>query len=132
MLNRKTYFIREHVGFMKLSDTYDILDPDTQEQIGIAKEKPGAPIRPGFIGHRFGQLLDEAEIAVPEKGGPTLHSLRTGFLTLLAETGVSPDLTAPVAGHVDGDVARRWYIEQSAEAARSAWDQVAGRLTGET
>ncbi|RMF66749.1 MAG: oxidoreductase, partial [Calditrichaeota bacterium] len=42
MLNRKTYFIREHVGFMKLSDTYDILDPETQEQLGIAKEKPGA------------------------------------------------------------------------------------------
>ena len=45
MLNRKTYFIREHVGFMKLSDTYDILDPETQEQIGIAKEKPGALIQ---------------------------------------------------------------------------------------
>jgi uncharacterized protein YxjI len=44
MLNRKTYFIREHIGFMKLSDTYDILDPETQEQIGIAKEKPGALI----------------------------------------------------------------------------------------
>lgn len=41
MLNRKTYFIREHVGFMKLSDTYDILDPETQAQIGIAQEKPG-------------------------------------------------------------------------------------------
>jgi uncharacterized protein YxjI len=39
MLSRKTYFIREHVGFMKLSDTFDILDPETQEQIGIAKEK---------------------------------------------------------------------------------------------
>ena len=45
MLNRKSYFIREHVGFMKLSDTYDILDPETQEQIGIAKEKPGAHIQ---------------------------------------------------------------------------------------
>ena len=44
MLNRKTYFIREHVGLMKLSDTYDILDPETQEQLGIAKEKPGALI----------------------------------------------------------------------------------------
>lgn len=42
MLNRKSYFIREHVGFMKLSDTYDILDPETQQQLGIAKEKPGA------------------------------------------------------------------------------------------
>ena len=42
MLNRRSYFIREHVGFMKLADTYDILDPETQDQIGIAKEKPGA------------------------------------------------------------------------------------------
>ena len=41
MLNRKSYFIREHVGLMKLSDTYDILDPETQKQLGIAKEKPG-------------------------------------------------------------------------------------------
>jgi uncharacterized protein YxjI len=41
MLSRKTYFIREHVGVFKLSDTYDILDPETNEQLGIAKEKPG-------------------------------------------------------------------------------------------
>ena len=45
MLNRKTYFIREHVGFMKLSDTYDIFDPETQVQVGVAKEKPGAAIK---------------------------------------------------------------------------------------
>lgn len=40
MLDRSAYFIREHVGFLKLSDTYDILDPATQMQLGIAKEKP--------------------------------------------------------------------------------------------
>lgn len=39
MLNLSTYFIREHVGFLKLSDTYDILDPRTNVQVGIAKEK---------------------------------------------------------------------------------------------
>lgn len=41
MLNRKNYFIKERVGFMKLVDTYDILDPETQQAIGIAKEEPG-------------------------------------------------------------------------------------------
>ena len=41
MLNRKMFFIREHVGVLKLSNTYDILDPETKEQLGIAKEKPG-------------------------------------------------------------------------------------------
>ena len=45
MLDRTAYYIKEHVGFLKFSDTYDILDPDTQEQIGIAKEKPGALIQ---------------------------------------------------------------------------------------
>ena len=44
MLNRQTYFIREHIGFLKLSDTYDILDAQTQSQLGIAREKPGALI----------------------------------------------------------------------------------------
>lgn len=45
MLDRTAYYIREHVGFLKLSDTYDILDPETQQQIGIAKEKPGTLIQ---------------------------------------------------------------------------------------
>ena len=34
MLNRKQYFIKEHVGMMKLTDVYDILDPETQAKIG--------------------------------------------------------------------------------------------------
>lgn len=45
MLDRTAYYIKEHVGFLKLSDTFDILDPDTQEQLGIAKEKPGALVQ---------------------------------------------------------------------------------------
>jgi uncharacterized protein YxjI len=44
MLTRKTYFIRERVGLLKLADIYDILDPETQQQIGIAKEKPGTHV----------------------------------------------------------------------------------------
>lgn len=38
MLNRRNYFIREHAGVFKLKDTYDILDPETREQIGYATE----------------------------------------------------------------------------------------------
>ncbi|EIQ00839.1 hypothetical protein OpiT1DRAFT_05395 [Opitutaceae bacterium TAV1] len=39
MLNRTTWFIREHVGLLKLSDTYDILDPGTRTRIGQAREE---------------------------------------------------------------------------------------------
>jgi uncharacterized protein YxjI len=38
MLNLKTYLIKEHVGMMKLHDTYDIFDAETNEQVGVAKE----------------------------------------------------------------------------------------------
>ena len=43
-LDRKVYFIREHVGMLKLSNTYDILDPETQEQLAVAKEEPGTMV----------------------------------------------------------------------------------------
>ncbi|HEX8616294.1 MAG TPA: phospholipid scramblase-related protein [Thermoanaerobaculia bacterium] len=44
MLDRKTYVVRERVGLMKLVDTYDLLDPQTGQQLGIAKEEP-----PGLV-----------------------------------------------------------------------------------
>jgi hypothetical protein len=41
MLDRKTYVVKERVAMLKLTDTYDILDPDSGAQIGVAKEEPG-------------------------------------------------------------------------------------------
>lgn len=40
LLDRKVFFIKERVAVMKLTDTYDILDPETKQKIGIAKEEP--------------------------------------------------------------------------------------------
>ena len=42
LLERTSFFIRERVAVIKLTDTYDILDPMTQQVIGIAKEEPPA------------------------------------------------------------------------------------------
>src|SRR5258706_3651726 len=38
LLDRTTFFIKERVAIVKLTDTYDILDPATGQQIGIARE----------------------------------------------------------------------------------------------
>ncbi len=38
MLELQNYFVKEHVGFGKMHDVYDILDPDPQEKVGIATE----------------------------------------------------------------------------------------------
>lgn len=39
LLNRTTYLIKEQVAFMKLTDRYDIFDPESGEQLGFAMEK---------------------------------------------------------------------------------------------
>lgn len=45
LLNHKTFFIKEHVAMMKLAGAYDIYDPETNNQIGIAKEEPGGLVK---------------------------------------------------------------------------------------
>jgi uncharacterized protein YxjI len=50
LLSRTGYFVKEHVGLLKLTDTYDILDPETKQQVGIAKDEP-----PGWA--KFARLL---------------------------------------------------------------------------
>jgi uncharacterized protein YxjI len=44
LLENKVFFVKEQVEFMKLAGTYDIFHPETNQQIGVAKEEPG-----GFI-----------------------------------------------------------------------------------
>jgi len=39
MLDLNTYIIKEHVGMLKLTDTYDIFDADSGDQVGVAKEE---------------------------------------------------------------------------------------------
>jgi hypothetical protein len=41
VFDRKAFLVKERVGFLKLSDTYDIFDPSTGAQIGIAREQIG-------------------------------------------------------------------------------------------
>lgn len=40
LLGHRNYFVKEHVGVLKLTDAYDILDPATRQLLGTAKEEP--------------------------------------------------------------------------------------------
>ncbi len=44
MLDKRTYFVKEHVGLMKLHEAYDILDPETGELLAEAREE-ASPLR---------------------------------------------------------------------------------------
>lgn len=85
------YFVRERVGFMKLSDTYDILDPASQAQLGIAQEKPGTLI------HILRFLVNKSmlptkvfvyEGANPEDHTKLLFSIQRGFTFLRSKVHI--------------------------------------------
>lgn len=100
MLDRRMYFIRERVGFLKLSDVYDILDPETRSQLGIAKEKPGALIHVlRFLVNK--QLLPTKVFVYegdnPEDEARLLFSIQRG-LTLFRSKVDILDRTGKVVG----------------------------------
>jgi len=77
MFDRKTYVVKERVGLMKLTDTYDLLDPDTGAPIGIAKEEPPDVIKylRLLVNNRW---LPTTVNVYEREGGPVLLSVRRG------------------------------------------------------
>jgi uncharacterized protein YxjI len=68
LLSRSTFFIREHVAFMKLTDAYDILDPMTGGQLGLAKEEPKA----AWVRLLINKALLPTTVVVYEADGKTV------------------------------------------------------------
>ncbi|MBN2714186.1 MAG: oxidoreductase [Planctomycetes bacterium] len=93
MLDMQSWFIREHVGMLKLTDTYDILDPDTNEQVGIAKENPGGlmtVLRLAVNKQMLPTRVDIYEGAVAE--GRPAFSIKRGFTLLRSKIDIlSPE-----------------------------------------
>ncbi|MEO7426309.1 MAG: phospholipid scramblase-related protein [Fibrobacteria bacterium] len=91
MLDRKAFFIREHVGLLKLSETYDILDPESRAQLGVAKEKPG------LFFHLLRLLVNKRLLptklfiyqgADPEDESRLLFSLHRGFALFVSKVEI--------------------------------------------
>ena len=95
MLDKTAYFIREHVGLLKLTDTYDILDPDTQEQVAIAKEKTSGLILALRLVVDKQMLPTNVHVYAgdnPEDEDALLFSIRRGFTFLRSQVDVvGPD-----------------------------------------
>jgi uncharacterized protein YxjI len=75
-----SYLIREHVGMLKLTDTYDIFDGTTGEQLAIAKEKKG------MLNTIAGMLMNKRNLPTrldvhegTDINGPIAFSLTRGF-----------------------------------------------------
>lgn len=45
LFEQATLLVKEHVGLMKLADTYDLLHPQSGQLLGVAREEPGDLIK---------------------------------------------------------------------------------------
>jgi uncharacterized protein YxjI len=87
MLDRKTFLIKERVGFLRLVDTFDIYDPATGAKIGMAREVIGPLLKVLrlVISKRLLPTLVEVR---QEESGPPLLSMQRGAHLLRARVSV--------------------------------------------
>ncbi len=86
MLDKRTYFVREHVGFMKLHEAYDILDPETGEVIAEAREE--APPLRKILKLFMSKTLLPFEIVLTGASGKKILTIRRGFTFLRSRVEV--------------------------------------------
>jgi uncharacterized protein YxjI len=95
LLDKTNYFVKEHVGLLKLSDTYDIIDPATQLQLGVAQEKLG------FLVQVLRLVIDKrmlpTTVEISEKvNGPALLTIKRGVTFLRSRIDVIDRSGQPV------------------------------------
>ena len=75
LLNQRQILVKERIGLLKLSDTYDLFDPETQQQSGLAKEEVSALVK--GLRLLIPKKLMPTTIRVYEtEGGPAVLTLR--------------------------------------------------------
>jgi uncharacterized protein YxjI len=77
LLERRTFFVKERVAVLKLTDTYDILDPAGGQVIGVAKEEPPGWAKWLRLAIAKGKLPTAINIYEVE-GQPPVLSIRRG------------------------------------------------------
>jgi len=91
LLQRSTFFVKERVAVLKLTDTFDILDPVTGQNIGIAREEPPAWAKWLRLVVAKRQLPTTVNIYEAD-GQPPVVSIHRGFTFIRSKIRV-------VAGH---------------------------------
>jgi uncharacterized protein YxjI len=95
MFDRKTWLVKERVGFLKLADTFDIYDPATGTQIGIAKEKVSILVH--ILRFLINKRLLPTYVEVREReDGRVILGMRRGVGLLRAHVTVTNDTGRPI------------------------------------
>ena len=74
-LDLREFVVKEHVGFLKLTDTFDIYDTQTQQPVALARETPGGFIK--FLRLLINKQLLPNMVTITQGGeeGPVLFTI---------------------------------------------------------
>lgn len=100
LLDRKNFFIKQHARVFKLTNAYDILDPETKQQIGTAKENVGGWNQ--FLRLWMNKMMMPSKVDIYENGAQTqLFSIHKPFTWWRAKVNVLDSSGNPV-GYLKG------------------------------
>jgi uncharacterized protein YxjI len=91
MFNLKTFLVKERVGMLKLVDAFDIYDPATGAQVGIAKENIGVGLKLLRLVVNKRLLPTLVEVREQEDGRVVL-AIRRGFALVRSYVTVTDGL----------------------------------------
>ena len=77
MLHRRTFLIKEHVGFAKLHEVYDIIDPSNGEKIGEAREEASTVVK--LLKFVLNKTMLPFRIVIRDARGIELVEVRRGW-----------------------------------------------------
>src|SRR5262245_25694520 len=90
MFERNSWLVKERVGFLKFADTYDIYDPATGAQIGVAKEKVSILVH--ILRFLINKRLLPTSVEVREReDGQVILGMSRGVSLLSAHVTVTND-----------------------------------------
>lgn len=77
MLDIDTILVKERVGLMKMSDTYDLYDPATGASVGICQEEPTWWVH--LLRLAVNKRMLPTSVVVSGNGGERILEIRRGF-----------------------------------------------------
>ena len=126
MFGRKTLLVKERVGFLRFVDTFDIYDPATGAQIGMARENTSILLK--LLRLLINKRLLPTRVEVREREDtPVLMTLRRGASILMARVSVRDAMDAE-SGLVQEQVVLARRRVSRARCAPAADCRCEGRL----
>jgi len=87
-LDLKQFVVKEHVGFLKLSDVFDIYDAATQAKVALAMETPGGLVTALRLIVNKRLLPNKVSVTQGDENGPLLFLIRKPFTFLRSKVWV--------------------------------------------